>query len=45
MKIVIKLKDGRQMKATLDENAAPVTVANFGKLIDGSFTTDLSFTA
>ena len=37
MKIVIKLKDGRQMKATLDENAAPVTVANFGKLIDEKF--------
>lgn len=43
MKIVIKLKDGRQMKATLDEKAAPITVSNFCKLIDEKFFDGLIF--
>ena len=43
MKIVIKLKDGRKMNATLDENAAPITVQNFVKLIDEKFFDGLIF--
>lgn len=43
MKIVIKLKDGRKMNATLDESAAPVTVANFAKLVDEKFFDGLIF--
>lgn len=43
MKIVIKLKDGKKMNATLDESAAPVTVANFSKLIDEKFFDGLIF--
>ena len=37
MKAVIKLKDGRTMTATLDESAAPLTVANFVKLANEGF--------
>ena len=43
MKIVIKLKDGRKMNATLDESAAPETVANFAKLVDEKFFDGLIF--
>ena len=43
MRIVIKLKDGRKMNATLDENAAPITVQNFVKLIDEKFFDGLIF--
>lgn len=44
VKIQIQLTDGRVMNASLDESAAPVTVDNFLKLIDKSFSTDLFFT-
>lgn len=37
MKIQIQLNDGRVMNANLDETAAPITVANFSKLIDENF--------
>ncbi len=43
MKIVIKLKNGKKMKATLDEKAAPLTVANFSSLIDEKFFDGLIF--
>ena len=33
-KIAIELADGRVMKAELDEKNAPITVANFLKLVD-----------
>lgn len=37
MKIKIILNDGRVMNAELDANAAPITVANFEKLMDKKF--------
>ena len=43
MKIQIVLQDGRTMRATLDEQAAPLTVAHFGKLIDENFFHGLIF--
>lgn len=43
MKAVIKLKDGRTMTATLDESAAPLTVANFVKLANEGFYEGLVF--
>ncbi len=42
-KIQIKLIDGRVMNAVLDEESAPITVANFLKLIDGGFFNGLIF--
>ena len=41
--IQIKLIDGRVMNATLDEKSAPITVANFLKLIDKGFYNGLIF--
>lgn len=43
MKISIVLEDGRRMNATLDESAAPITVANFVRLIDEKFFDGLIF--
>ncbi|MDE5990592.1 MAG: peptidylprolyl isomerase [Clostridia bacterium] len=41
--IQIKLLDGRVMNAALDETNAPITVANFLKLIDKNFYNGLIF--
>ena len=41
--IKIKLMDGREMNATLDEEKAPITVENFLKLIDCGFFNGLIF--
>ena len=41
--IQIKLIDGRVMNAALDEDNAPITVANFLKLIDNGFYNGLIF--
>ena len=41
--IQIKLLDGRVMNAALDETNAPITVANFLKLIDNGFYNGLIF--
>ncbi|MEG1608478.1 MAG: peptidylprolyl isomerase [Clostridia bacterium] len=43
MNIQIQLNDGRAMNATLDEQSAPITVANFSKLIDEKFFTGTVF--
>lgn len=43
MKIRIVLQDGRVMRATLDEKAAPLTVAHIGKLVDENFFRGLIF--
>lgn len=43
MNIKIILEDGREMNAALDEKAAPLTVANFEKLIDKDFFAGLIF--
>lgn len=43
MKIQIRLKDGRVMNADLYEEIAPITVENFGKLIDKNFFNGLIF--
>ena len=42
-KIAIKLSDGREMRAELDEKNAPITVANFLKLVDEDFYNGLIF--
>ncbi|MDE6189935.1 MAG: peptidylprolyl isomerase [Clostridia bacterium] len=41
--IKIKLIDGREMNATLDEENAPITVENFLKLVDNGFYNGLIF--
>lgn len=43
VKIQIRLRDNRVMNAELDEVSAPITVANFLKLIDEDFFTGLIF--
>ena len=42
-KIKINLADGRSMTAQLDESAAPITCANFLKLVDSNFYNGLIF--
>jgi peptidyl-prolyl cis-trans isomerase B (cyclophilin B) len=42
-KIQINLSDGRSMKAELYEDVAPITVANFLKLVDDNFYNGLIF--
>ena len=42
-KIAIELRDGRVMRAELDEKSAPITVANFLKLVDENFFAGLIF--
>ncbi len=42
-KIKINLTDGRSMTAQLDESAAPITCANFLKLVDSNFYNGLIF--
>ena len=42
-KIAIELMDGRVMRAELDEKSAPLTVANFLKLVDENFFAGLIF--
>lgn len=42
-KVKINLIDGRSMTAELDEQAAPITVANFLKLVDSGFYNGLIF--
>ena len=42
-KIQIELMDGRVMNAELYEDKAPITVANFVKLIEKDFFTGLVF--
>lgn len=42
-KIKINLIDGRSMTAELDEQVAPITVANFLKLVDSNFYNGLIF--
>lgn len=42
-KIAIELMDGRVMRAELDEKSAPITVANFLKLVDENFFAGLIF--
>lgn len=42
-KVKINLIDGRSMTAQLDEQAAPITVENFLKLVDSNFYNGLIF--
>ena len=41
--IVIEMMDGSKMKLQLDEKSAPITVANFLKLVNEHFYDGLTF--
>ena len=41
--VVIEMENGKKIKLSLDENAAPITVANFKELVEKGFYDGLGF--